>query len=61
MANALSTPGSVRQYQKQEVAQQQLLQAGVHPSEVPGLEGGMEIEIDEETIARHAAARKQEL
>jgi len=42
-------------------AQQQLLQAGVHPSEVPGLEGGMEIEIDEETIARHAAARKQEL
>tara|TARA_B100000795_G_scaffold191873_1_gene146368 strand:+ start:111 stop:1307 length:1197 start_codon:yes stop_codon:yes gene_type:complete len=42
-------------------AQQQLLQAGVHPSKVPGLEGGMEIEIDEETIARHAAARKQEL
>ena len=39
-------------------AQQQLLQAGVHPSKVPGLEGGMEIEIDEETIARHAAGRQ---
>ena len=51
--------GDLRQMPGLSAEQLRLLEEGVHPSRIPGLEGGVDIELDEQQLERLRSERER--